>query len=957
MSNVPPSDNGSLPLDIDGQVDRICDRFEEAWKQGQRPRIEDFLPNLDRPGRSTLLQHLVKLDIYYRRRAGENPIAEDYRHRFSEVDSLVAGLTVLESPTPPQAPTPSPVPTGVTPTGRYQLGQEIGRGGMGAVLKGRDPELDRDLAIKVLLEQHQDQPDAVQRFLEEARISGGLQHPGIVPVYDLGRFSDRRPFFAMKLIEGRTLAALLAERPDPAHDLPRFLKVFEQVCQTLAYAHSKGVIHRDLKPSNIMVGAFGEVQVMDWGLAKVLRRGVVSGLTEANGANPAHAEGVASLSRVGQVMGTPAYMPPEQARGEIDKLDERCDVFGLGAILCVLLTGKPLYRGERVEEVLNAAREGMRADAWTRLDGCGADAELVRLAKACVKLRAEDRPCDAGAVAEQMTAYMVGVQERLQQAEVARAQAEVKAREERKRRRLAWVLVAALLVLVSGGAAATVWYQQQQAEHELRLTRAEGEINSALSEGTKLAERAGTLIDNLPSWRATLAAGLEAVKRAEALLAQERELAEGGLARQARELRSRLEADEKDWRLLEAYDQFRLDESPWELQGRGFKGHAAYPRLEKALADYGLTVGTGEVGQAVTRIQQRPRAVQKHLRAILWECLVWVPREKLRQQKWLAGVSVEADAWLKQFVQAVGKQAWREVEKLVRKADVSRYHSALLVALAGGLPEEAGAVEVLLLRQTQKQYPGDFWVNMDLANALCRSVFSKGTEALKGTAVRQVPAEKRELVNEAIAFYRVAVGLRPDNAVPHNNLGNTLQLKGDLKGAIEHYQKAIDLDPKYSLAHNNLGTALQAQGDLKGAIASFQKAIALEPKFCLAHFNLGWALQLEGDLKGAIEHYQKGIDLDPKNSLVHNNLGTALQAQGDLWGAINHYQKALTRDPKLAQAHFNLGNALLAQGRIGPALAATQRALHLLLTGDPLYSQAVLQLQECQRRLKRAEWP
>ena len=144
---------------------------------------------------------------------------------------------------------------------------------MGAVLKGRDPDLGRDLAVKVLLESHRDKPELIRRFVEEAQIGGQLQHPGIVPIYELGTFADRRPYFAMKLVKGRTLSSLLAERSDRVHDLPRFLSIFESVCQTMAYAHARGVIHRDLKPSNVMVGSFGEVQVMDWGLAKVLPRG------------------------------------------------------------------------------------------------------------------------------------------------------------------------------------------------------------------------------------------------------------------------------------------------------------------------------------------------------------------------------------------------------------------------------------------------------------------------------------------------------------------------------------------------------------------------------------------------------------------------------------------------------------------------------------------------------------
>src|SRR5262249_35026853 len=127
-----------------------------------------------------------------------------------------------------------------------------------------------------LLETHKEKPELVKRFVEEAQIGGQLQHPGVVPVYELGSFADDRPFFTMKLVKGRTLAELLRPRSAPADTLPRLLSIFESVRHTLAYAHARGVIHRDLKPSNVMVGAFGEVQVMDWGLAKVLPQGGVA---------------------------------------------------------------------------------------------------------------------------------------------------------------------------------------------------------------------------------------------------------------------------------------------------------------------------------------------------------------------------------------------------------------------------------------------------------------------------------------------------------------------------------------------------------------------------------------------------------------------------------------------------------------------------------------------------------
>src|SRR5439155_5004590 len=136
---------------------------------------------------------------------------------------------------------------------RYRIDGEIACGGMGTVLKGRDPDLGRDVALKVLREDFRDNPDMVRRFVEEAQIGGQLQHPGIVPIYELGTFTDRRPFFSMKLVKGHTLTSLLESRKDAMSDLPRFLTIIQAVAQTLAYAHARGVIHRDVKPSNIMV--------------------------------------------------------------------------------------------------------------------------------------------------------------------------------------------------------------------------------------------------------------------------------------------------------------------------------------------------------------------------------------------------------------------------------------------------------------------------------------------------------------------------------------------------------------------------------------------------------------------------------------------------------------------------------------------------------------------------------
>jgi hypothetical protein len=237
-----------------------------------------------------------------------------------------------------------------------------------------------------------------------------------------------------------------------------------------------------------MVGAFGEVQVMDWGLAKALGAAGVApaAVAEASTLYTTRGPGSPEQTAPGTVLGTPAYMSPEQARGQVDHLDARADVFALGATLCVVLTGRPPYAGSDARPVRERAAEGDTAEALARLDGCGADAELIRLARACLAFRPSDRPRDAAAVAAAVAAYRAGVEQRLRQAEVARAAAEVKAREERKRRRVLLGLAAAVLLLVlTGGGAACLW-QQQRAAAAARRRQADGETALVLDRGRAL---------------------------------------------------------------------------------------------------------------------------------------------------------------------------------------------------------------------------------------------------------------------------------------------------------------------------------------------------------------------------------------------------------------------------------------------------------------------------------------
>ncbi len=252
---------------------------------------------------------------------------------------------------------------------RFSILRPHARGGLGQVFVALDEELHREVALKEIQLQHADDPESRARFVLEAEITGRLEHPGIVPVYGLGLYADGRPFYAMRFIRGDSLKDAIARfhqaearGRDPGArqvELRQLLGRFVDVCNAIAYAHSRGVLHRDLKPANVMLGQYGETLVVDWGLAKVLGKAEAeaeAGRTEGALA-PATASGSAP-TQMGRAMGTPAYMSPEQAAGRLDRLGPASDVYSLGATLYHLLTGKAPFEDEDVGSVLQKLQRG-----------------------------------------------------------------------------------------------------------------------------------------------------------------------------------------------------------------------------------------------------------------------------------------------------------------------------------------------------------------------------------------------------------------------------------------------------------------------------------------------------------------------------------------------------------------------------------------------------------------------
>ena len=313
-------------------------------------------------------------------------------------DSSNPGLdaTVAQGLGPATISSQGPDGPGALDLPNYQLGELLGRGGMGDILLGRDQTIGRDVAIKQM-RGASPSADQISRFLREARIQARLEHPSIVPVHTLGRDDAGRPYFTMKRLTGTTLAALLAQPSPPP--LPRVLRMFADVCLAVEFAHSRGVVHRDLKPANIMIGDFGEVYVLDWGLARVL--------TEREDTSSI-GDDVSSLdggeTQAGALLGTPGYMAPEQIES-ISQVGPAADIYSLGAILFEILAGVALH--PRDGTALTSTLQGVSGGPAQRRPERAIAPELDAMCVAALSTRASDRP-SADSLAERLQNYLDG---------------------------------------------------------------------------------------------------------------------------------------------------------------------------------------------------------------------------------------------------------------------------------------------------------------------------------------------------------------------------------------------------------------------------------------------------------------------------------------------------------------------------------------------------------------------
>lgn len=712
-------------------------------------------------------------------------------------------------------------PDTLNPFGSYREFKFIAQGGMGAIYRCRDTRLERPIAIKVLHQRLMSHSDMLLRFKAEAQVAAQLIHPNIAPVHETGELPDGRPYFTMKLVEGDTLSVAIREyHANPnAEQFERLLRDFVAICNGVEYAHSRGVLHRDLKPINVMIGKFGEVQVMDWGLTKVLGPSATEAEIEDRGVRTLREGDVYGESQPG-VRGTPAYMPPEQANGS-KNLDARCDVFALGAILCQMLIGRPPYISDnpdpqkRTRELLALAQRGDTNDCFAKLDLLGEPAELIALCKQCLAFAPASRPASAKAVGDAVTRFQANAQQRAQDAELGRVRAEAKASAERRKRQWQLGTAAALLLLVTGGVAGGIWYrfdrEAKQAQEAARI-KEEERLRNEQAAGVRSA------VDDMYG-----ALRGDQAPRATAALAS----AKGRLGSNApAELTAFVSKAEENHSIHRDLERIRIekgilkfDDTPlFDDTARAYAQFFAKKGFDIDDPDLPGTVADSPIRDILIAAfddwatHERDPARQDHLFAIL------------RQAD-------PNSAWANRLRNREVRKDQKQLRALLDEAPWRHFQLPFLYALTSAFendPELAGP----LLRTASAQFANDFIFNIAAGTTL---VMQPTTN----------PVEKSALRKKALGYFRTAVALRPDNEVALAVFAMFTIEDGDFDEANLLVERLEGLKVESWTKYMALGRLAQKQGQHRFAVQHYKKAselsdhLATRVELAQAHLFVG----------------------------------------------------------------------------------------------------------------------
>jgi serine/threonine-protein kinase len=777
---------------------------------------------------------------------------------------------------------------------RFRVVRPHARGGLGAVYVALDTELHREVALKQILESHADDPASRSRFLLEAEITGGLEHPGIVPVYGLGTYSGGRPYYAMRFIRGDTLKEAIGAfhaddslKRDPGRrslELRKLLRRFLDVCNAIEYAHSRGVLHRDIKPGNVIVGTHGETLVVDWGLAKALgRRG--DGPTSEEWTHVAiSASSSAAETLPGSAIGSPAFMSPEQARGDLEALGPRSDVYSLGATLYSVLTGKQPFEGDDVGTVLRRVEAGEFPPPRS-LDPT-IDRALEAVCLKAMALRTQDRYASSRALAEDVEGWT--------------ADEPVSAwREPLSRRAIRWLMrhrtsvsTAAAAVLVALMGLTVVAAVQRQSNRNPNLA------NQALTIQRERTEQRETQ-------------AIDAVKRFRDAITAEPELKNSPSLQQ---LRKRL--------LKEPLAFFRtLREG---LQADRDTRRESLARLASASAELGSLAN--EIGDKQDALAAHREAMAIQERLARANPTVTEYQRNLATSRNDIGILLNATGATDRALESY-REALAVRERLAREnATVPPFQNDLAGSHnnIGNLLSDTGATDQALESYGKAVA---IWERLARANPtvteyqrnLGQSYHNIGVLLNdNGETDRALESYRKALaVRERLARENLSVNrYQHDLAWNYNNTGVLLNDTGATDRALESYGKALAIwerlareDPtvseyqsKLGWVHNNIGILLSDTGATDRALESFGKAAAIRERLARAN--------------PTVTQYQRNL------AGSHENIGTLLSATGANEQAIKAYASALAIHEKWFAEDWSRFRAM---GLIGEALVRMKK--------------------------------
>jgi tetratricopeptide (TPR) repeat protein/serine/threonine protein kinase len=791
-----------------------------------------------------------------------------------------------------------------TVIGPYKLMEQIGEGGMGLVFVAEQHHpVRRKVALKVI-KPGMDTRHVVARFEAERQALALMDHANIAKALDGGQTAGGRPYFVMELVKGVPITDYCDQNQVP---IRQRLELFLTVCQAVQHAHQKGIIHRDIKPSNVLVASHDGVpivKIIDFGVAKA----VGQQLTERT-----------IYTQFTQMIGTPLYMSPEQAGQSALDVDTRSDIYSLGVLLYELLTGTTPFDRERLkemayEEIRRIIREEEPPRPSHRISTLGLAATTIstqrksdpkRLSQLCrgeldwIVMKALEK--DRNRRYETASAFAADVQRYLHDEPVQACPPSGWYRFRKFARRnqsglaVAGLILFFLVLLGSGVGWALRDRAVRQVETERKVTAALVKAKTLLAEGDKQT-------DHPERWLATNLLALAALEKAEELLAPG--AATGELVTQVEQVRAAVDAALADSRLLVELDRIRLEKTA--VKDDDFDHARAAPLYAKALGDYGIDLAAPEAAAARVRGSRLREAL---LAALADWSHVTKDEKEQRRVATLYQLALPANSLRPLLMAAIKGRDGARLVKLTKEPAFQELPPTTLVILAQELAAvgEWAAAE-RLLRAGLERKPGDFWLNHDLGMLLL--------------------IQKPRRADEAVVYLTAARALRSDSPGVHLNLGNALNRKGDLEGAIRRYRAALRIDPKYADAHYNLGIALYDQGRLDEAIKEYREVIGLKPDFAAAYTNLGHALSKKGQFDEAIAEYQWAIRLK-RDYRAHNGLGNALLAKGRLEEAIAEFQEAVRLKHDAYEVHMNLGEALRDKGRLDEAIKEHREALRL----------------------------